>query len=76
MDSINVRHYLLTSIQRKFVWSSRQICRLFDSIMRDYTINSFMIWDIRSISIKNDYKIYEFQKEYCQRLNEENPCVP
>ncbi|EPF4815080.1 DUF262 domain-containing protein, partial [Klebsiella pneumoniae] len=42
IDSINLRHYLLPAIQRKFVWSSRQICLLFDSIMRDYPINSFM----------------------------------
>lgn len=75
IDSINLRHYLLPAIQRKFVWSSRQICLLFDSIMRDYPINSFMMWDIRSASIKNDYKFYEFLKEYCQRFNEENPCV-
>lgn len=33
------------------------------------------MWDIRSASIKNDYKFYEFLKEYCQRFNEENPCV-
>ena len=75
IDSINLRHYLLPAIQRKFVWSSSQICLLFDSIMRDYPINSFMMWDIRSASIKNDYKFYEFLKEYCQRFNEENPCV-
>ncbi|EMA4770442.1 DUF262 domain-containing protein [Cronobacter sakazakii] len=72
---MNLRHYLLPAIQRKFVWSSSQICLLFDSIMRDYPINSFMMWDIRSASIKNDYKFYEFLKEYCQRFNEENPCV-
>ena len=60
IDSINLRHYLLPAIQRKFVWSSSQICLLFDSIMRDYPINSFMMWDIRSASIKNDYKFYEF----------------
>lgn len=76
IDSINLRHYLLPAIQRKFVWSYRQICLLFDSIMRDYPINSFMMWDIRSASIKNDYKFYEFLKEYCQRFNEENPYVP
>ena len=75
IDSINLRHYLLPAIQRKFVWNSSQICLLFDSIMRDYPINSFMMWDIRSASIKNDYKFYEFLKEYCQRFNEENPCI-
>ena len=76
IDAINQRSYLLPAIQRKFVWSSHQICVLFDSIMRGYPINSFMMWDIKSNEIKNDYKFYEFLKVYCQRFNEENPHVP
>jgi uncharacterized protein with ParB-like and HNH nuclease domain len=34
IDNINASDYLLPAIQRKFVWSSHQICVLFDSIMR------------------------------------------
>jgi len=41
------RSYLLPTIQRKFTWSSLQICVLFDSIMRDYPINTFMFWEVR-----------------------------
>ena len=48
IDAINGRDYLLPAIQRKFVWSSQQICVLFDSIMRGYPINSFMMWEITS----------------------------
>lgn len=73
--SINASDFLLPSIQRKFVWSSQQICVLFDSIMRGYPINSFMMWDVRSDEIKNNYKFYSFIKDYCQRFNEENPQV-
>jgi len=73
IDNINAHDYLLPAIQRKFVWSSHQICVLFDSIMRNYPINSFMMWEVKSDDIKNDYKFYEFVKEYCQRFNEENP---
>jgi hypothetical protein len=72
IDAINNRDYLLPAIQRKFVWSSHQICVLFDSIMRGYPINTFMMWEIKSDHIKNDYKLYEFLKFYCQRFNEEN----
>ena len=43
IDAINSNDYLLPAIQRKFVWSSNQICVLFDSIMRGYPINTFMI---------------------------------
>ena len=76
IDAINQRDYLLPAIQRKFVWSSHQICVLFDSIMRGYPINTFMMWEIKDDGIKNDYKFYEFLKSYCQRFSEENPHVP
>ncbi len=75
IDAINNRDYLLPAIQRKFVWSSHQICVLFDSIMRGYPINTFMMWEIKDPSIKKDYKFYEFLKSYCQRFNEETPLV-
>jgi len=75
IDAISQRDYLLPAIQRKFVWSSHQICVLFDSIMRGYPINTFMMWEIKDDGIKNDYKFYEFLKSYCQRFSEENPHV-
>ncbi|MDE6791707.1 MAG: DUF262 domain-containing protein [Muribaculaceae bacterium] len=31
--------------QRKFVWSSEQVCQLFDSISKGYPIGSFLIWE-------------------------------
>lgn len=73
--AINNRDFLLPAIQRKFVWSSHQICVLFDSIMRDYPINTFIFWEITNPDIKKDYKFYEFLRYYCQRFNEENPHV-
>ncbi|MCY0967156.1 DUF262 domain-containing protein [Parathalassolituus penaei] len=73
--AINDRDYLLPAIQRKFVWSSHQICVLFDSIMRGYPINSFMMWEVKEDNLKNDYKFYAFLNSYCQRFNEENPVV-
>jgi Protein of unknown function DUF262 len=37
----------LPAIQRPFVWSTEQIELLFDSIMRSYPINTFLIWKTR-----------------------------
>ena len=71
--NIESRYYLLPAIQRKFVWSSEQIEVLFDSIMRNYPINSFMMWNVTSVKAKNDYKFYEFLKEYKYFFQEENP---
>ena len=36
--------FWLPNIQRPFVWSEEQICRLFDSILRNYPINTLLVW--------------------------------
>jgi hypothetical protein len=40
--------FWLPNIQRPFVWSEEQICRLFDSIMREYPISTLLVWKTRS----------------------------
>jgi hypothetical protein len=36
--------FWLPNIQRPFVWHDDQICRLFDSIMREYPIGTLLVW--------------------------------
>ncbi len=73
MSNIATNLYLLPAIQRKFVWSSDQIEMLFDSILRNYPINSFMLWKITDNEIKTGYKFYSFIKDYAQKFHEDNP---
>ena len=40
--------FWLPNIQRLFVWSEDQICRLFDSILREYPISTLLIWKTRN----------------------------
>lgn len=40
--------FWLPNIQRPFVWSEEQICRLFDSILREYPIGTLLIWKTTS----------------------------
>lgn len=75
MDNIHSRKYLLPAIQREFVWESEQIEILFDSILRDYPINSFMAWKISSDELKSSYKFYEFLKEFREGFKKENPLI-
>ncbi len=75
MQNIATNKYLLPAIQRKYVWSTYQVERLFDSIMRGYPINSFMLWEITDNNIKQGYRFYSFIKDYCQYFNETNPDV-
>ncbi|HHK0662505.1 TPA: DUF262 domain-containing protein [Pseudomonas aeruginosa] len=74
--NIDDRTFLLPAIQRNFVWSTQQICTLFDSLMREYPINTFMMWDVTSPEIKNKYRFYSFLTDYCQRFKESNDYVP
>lgn len=75
MNNIVSNKYVLPAIQRKFVWSIGQIERLFDSILRGYPINSFMLWEIKNKEIKHNYKFYQFLKNYVQKFKEDNPDV-
>jgi uncharacterized protein with ParB-like and HNH nuclease domain len=72
IDSVYKKDYLLPAIQREFVWDTYQIERLFDSLMRDYPISSFLFWEVEKKNIKN-YQFYEFVREYHERDNTHNP---
>src|SRR5271165_2337460 len=41
--------FWLPNIQRPFVWSEEQICRLFDSILREYPISTLLIWKTTNV---------------------------
>ena len=72
LKNITCGNYLLPAIQRKFVWKSEQIEKLFDSIMQGYPINTFMLWKITDKGIKNDHKFYDFLLHYVEHFEEDN----
>ena len=71
VDNIKKRHYLLPSIQREFVWDTDQIETLFDSLMRDYPISTFLFWQVDKNKIK-DFQFYEFLNKYHEKNNRHN----
>ncbi|OCW93069.1 DUF262 domain-containing protein [Alishewanella sp. HH-ZS] len=71
IDNIRKRHYVLPSIQREFVWDTDQIETLFDSLMRDYPISTFLFWRVDKNKIK-DFQFYEFLNHYHERDNKHN----
>lgn len=71
IDNIKKRHYILPSIQREFVWSTEQIEMLFDSLMRDYPISTFLFWKVDKNKIK-DFQFYEFLKNYHEKDSRHN----
>ena len=72
LDRIAVHEYVLPAIQREFVWSPDQICRLFDSLMQGYSFGEFLFWRIASEN-SAQYRYYDFVRNYHQR---DNPHCP
>src|SRR5256885_16751538 len=60
--------FWLPNIQRPFVWSEEQICRLFDSILREYPISTLLIWKTRS-QIRRRKFIDTYEEEYADQLS-------
>jgi uncharacterized protein with ParB-like and HNH nuclease domain len=65
IERINHHELLLPAFQREFVWSSNQIERLFDSLMQGYPISSMLFWKVKE-NTKNDFKFYEFLKNFVE----------
>lgn len=66
LDKIHRHEYVLPAIQRQFVWSPEQICRLFDSLMRGYPFGSFLFWKVNRENC-NRYVFYDFVRDYHER---------
>jgi len=71
VNDIHKKNYLLPAIQREFVWDTEQIEKLFDSLMRDYPIGSFLFWKVEKENVK-EYEFYEFIKNYHEKDNRNN----
>lgn len=72
VDKIHAKRYLLPAIQREVVWEVDQITRLFDSLMRDYPIGSFLFWHVEKKNTSR-YQFYEFVRDYHEKDNPHNP---
>jgi len=72
VDNIHRRMFLLPAIQRELVWETEQIVKLFDSLMREYTIGSFLFWRVEKTKV-NDFQFYEFIRDFHEETNRHNP---
>lgn len=74
IERIKANNYVLPSIQREFVWGTDQIETLFDSLMRDYPISTFLFWAVDKSKVQ-DFQFYEFLKNYHEKDNRHNQKV-
>jgi uncharacterized protein with ParB-like and HNH nuclease domain len=71
VENIENNQYLLPAIQREFVWEHTKIEWLFDSIMRNYPISSFLFWQVEG-KTKKGYRYYKFINEYRENYKTHN----
>lgn len=60
--------FWLPNIQRPFVWSEDQVCRLFDSILRQYPISTLLIWKTK-MGVRRRKFIDNFKEEHRHHLS-------
>src|SRR5690349_17630061 len=58
LAQVHCRQYVLPAIQRELHWSPRQICLLFDSLLRRYPIGSFLLWEVDAEQAQ-EFRFYE-----------------
>jgi uncharacterized protein with ParB-like and HNH nuclease domain len=71
IEGIDANQFLLPAIQREFIWSHNKIEWLFDSIMRNYPISSFLFWNVEESTAKG-YRFYKFISEYREKYKTHN----
>lgn len=71
IQDISSSRYVLPAIQREFVWGSDQIETLFDSLMQDYPIGSFLFWELPQ-SKYGDFNFYSFLRNYHEKKGVHN----
>jgi len=72
VDNVHAKKYLLPAIQRELVWTPDQFKLLFDSLMRDYPVGSFLFWHVDK-QRSHEYQFYEFIRKFHARDNRHNP---
>lgn len=71
VENISNNKFLLPAIQREFVWSNSKIEWLFDSLMRNYPISSFLFWNVEGETV-NGYRFYKFINEFREKYKIHN----
>jgi len=66
IEKIDSNQIFLPALQRKFVWKTKQIEQLFDSIMQGFPIGTFLFWKVNDPKVIKDFVFYKFISHYKQ----------
>lgn len=63
LNNIESGKYIMPAFQRQYVWSLEQIEKLWDSILSDYPISTFLLWHVDDKVVSADTFFCDFLKE-------------
>ena len=63
IENMKAGKYVMPAFQRSYIWSMGQIEKLWDSILLDYPISTFLFWHLDKDNVTIDTYFYQFVKE-------------
>lgn len=61
LNNIKTGKYVMPAFQRQFVWGMEKIEKLWDSILLDYPISTFLFWHVDDSNVTCDtYPNYRY----------------
>jgi uncharacterized protein with ParB-like and HNH nuclease domain len=63
LEKIHSEKYVMPAFQRQFVWTMEQIEKLWDSILLDFPISTFLYWHVDYANTNNNTKFCRFMKD-------------
>ncbi len=75
LQNIKDGKYLMPAFQRQFVWSMEQIEKLWDSILLDYPIATFLFWHVDDSNVTWDTYFCSFLSEVTFDSRKQADCV-
>ena len=63
LQNVERGKYVMPAFQRQYVWSMEQIEKLWDSILLDYPISTFLFWHLDKDNVASDAYFCEFLPE-------------
>ncbi len=63
LEKIHNERYVMPAFQRQFVWTMEQIEKLWDSILLDFPISTFLYWHVDYSNTNNNTKFCRFMKD-------------
>lgn len=75
LKNIENGKYVMPAFQRQYVWNLEQIEKLWDSILSDYPISTFLFWHLDETNTTDDTFFCTFMKEMEFKKSKQEPSL-